>query len=102
MKLLHRHIMEYHIGRPLLRTELVHHKNGIKTDNRIENLEIVTAAQHGREHTVHPIQKVCIICGSIFVPHKTKRAIKQTCSKVCRYKAIACKLLSKHRKHLKD
>lgn len=46
----HRVIAEKLIGRYLTRGEVVHHKNGIKTDNRPENLEVMTITQHRKEH----------------------------------------------------
>jgi hypothetical protein len=36
----HRHVMEQMIGRKLHRFESVHHKNGVRDDNRPDNLEL--------------------------------------------------------------
>lgn len=36
----HQYVMSQHLGRPLRKGETIHHKNGVRLDNRIENLEI--------------------------------------------------------------
>lgn len=81
----HRWVMEQHLGRRLGRLEQVHHRNGDRWDNRLENLELITPQAHSRHHNQkHPVVKVCLICGSPFTPEPTKRSRQQTCSPDCR------------------
>ncbi|MGI6078747.1 MAG: HNH endonuclease [Fastidiosipilaceae bacterium] len=87
----HRDVMEKHIGRKLSTREHVHHINGNKQDNRIENLEIVGIGEHISEH--HPSERVlsrwvnviCHECGNEFQRRKIEvKAHPETfCTREC-------------------
>lgn len=88
----HRMVMSESLSRPLLETELVHHKNGIKADNRIDNLVIISRAEHVKEHhggtnncnwKGQKPERTCAACGNTFQV-KFHYLKPKFCSKKCR------------------
>lgn len=89
----HRVIVEQHLGRLLSRNEVVHHVDGNRRNNDIENLEILTPSRHSSRHAKGAaiVRLVCPWCQVSFeVPRRNTHLVKKTpsgcttCSSVCR------------------
>ncbi len=81
----HRRMMEEKIGRKLSSNEIVHHVNGVKSDNSPENLIVVSRAEHTKHHrSVCKYELLtCDNCGKQFQRslRRIKMSLKYKCTK---------------------
>lgn len=64
----------------------VHHKDRDRTNNSIDNLEVLLRYDHKLEHNLkYSETKICEVCGKEFTPHITKRARAHVCSEECKH-----------------
>lgn len=90
--LLHRIIMENHLGRLLNTNEVVHHKDKNKFNNDVKNLEVMDvhthARLHAKENPASTITLKCPWCSKIFT--RQRKATWLEPSKQSKFKCTCC------------
>lgn len=103
----YRAVLENKIGRLLLSGEEGHHRNGDKTDDRPENVEVLASrSAHARLHGAEKVasRTPCSACGSDRTPEKRlrHRTLCQSCYvRSDEFKAIAKRTYEKNRERVK-
>lgn len=83
--MVHRHEAAIKYARMLTSDEHVHHIDGNKLNNSHDNLEILSASEHGKEHSPRVYEKYqvsCSVCGTKFETSENS-AKQHTCSTKC-------------------
>lgn len=87
----HKKIMEQYLKRSLNHGEIIHHKNHNKSDNRLENLVLLSRVNHALLH--HPNQKKLCVCATCKKelwrqPWTLKKNKFSYCSLICQAKGL--------------
>ena len=109
MTRLHRYVMEQYLGRKLLSSEVVHHKDENKTNNHIDNLIITSHIAHNHLHNPKqplPESRKCNKCLQVkpssefyivYQKNRNRTVVYSKC-KICEIKRITTQRRNKKAK----
>ena len=67
----------------------VHHKDCNKSNNKLDNLAVLTKEEHIRIHNEGKrVEKTCVVCGNKFTINKSRADHRTTCSEECKIKLM--------------
>jgi hypothetical protein len=90
---LHRNIIKKMLKRKLKKSKIVHHKNEIKTDNKLKNLEIISNSNHVRLHSLEYYSNIPKTTVKInYQYYKKKRYNKKSLINFKNYRCRKCSI----------
>lgn len=95
----HRHIASLKRGRWLVPGEIVHHIDGDRKNNKVENLLITTDKRHGKIHRGEVAKHTCCQCRRVFRSSDMRR---KYCSSSCSHLALRRAKRPSQKQLLKD
>ena len=91
----HRLVMSEHLGRPIAAGEVVHHVDGVRSNNALANLVLISRCDHTSSHSIGShngnwrggrVSKACPTCGEPFLPtDKRNDSDAKYCGRQCFY-----------------
>jgi len=93
--LYHRIVMENHLGRHLNSNEVVHHKDGNKKNNSVDNLEVLSSSEHSKLHGSmvgrRSVRLKCPQCGKEFTRYENQTHLVKHSSLNCTFCSNSCR-----------
>ena len=78
------------VNGPVPDGHVVHHRDHNKRNNTLDNLQLMTHAEHADHHNrIHPKEKICTMCGQSYEPPVKHRERSKTCSDECKWQAVS-------------
>lgn len=91
----HRVVMENHLGRLLNTNEVVHHKDGNKKNNHIDNLEVLSKEEHSKLHGHSYGHKMALLkcpwCKKVFSKRRNQTFLSKKTTLNCTCCSSSCR-----------